>query len=109
MLILVDLSVDPAALALVDPDVFDAFAIAVEGDDDEQAPQRLADALERIGRRHDAGHVFVDVEALKGLAGERGHDATWLAQLDRMRDYARSKGWVDEAGGIRAHVERPSA
>jgi hypothetical protein len=50
-------------------------------------------------------HVFLDVDAVKGLAGERA-TGEWLVEFEKMIEFARSKGWVDEAGRVRAHVER---
>ena len=51
------------------------------------------------------GHVALDPGWLRA-AGPDG-DRTWSEGFDAMVGYARSKGWVDDAGAIRAHVERP--
>jgi hypothetical protein len=50
-------------------------------------------------------HVFVELETLRQLAGERADDPDWKSRFDEMLDYAASKGWVDENGAVRAHVE----
>jgi hypothetical protein len=50
-------------------------------------------------------HAFVGRDQLVALAGEHGRDPRWLESLDAMLGYAVSKGWVDDAGAARAHVE----
>lgn len=87
-----------AGVTLVDRDNFGAFAVEVVGEVD------LAGALGGIGET-DGEHVYLDVPAVKGLAGD-GATAEWVADFDKMIEFARSKGWVDEAGRVRAHVER---
>lgn len=49
-------------------------------------------------------HLWIDPTTLTTLAG-RAEDEGWKAQLARMIDYAASKGWLDEHGRMRAHVE----
>ena len=83
---------------LRDVDDFRAFMIVVRGEGD------LAPAIEGIGRVDD-GNAFPDIDAVKRLAGERGTDPAWLEQFDAMVEYARSKGWVDDAA-LQAHCER---
>ncbi|MCV7356647.1 hypothetical protein [Mycolicibacterium fluoranthenivorans] len=51
-----------------------------------------------------AAHSWVDPADLSELAG-RGGDAEWQQKLAAMIDFARSKGWTDESGRIRAHIE----
>jgi len=103
MIIEIDTGHHPARITLLEPDVFTAFSVQVAGP---QPAGGVESALDRIGRREGDDHVFVDVDALKALAGERAADAEWLAQLDGMLGYAQSKGWVDAEGGVRAHIER---
>jgi hypothetical protein len=81
--------------ALADPDDFQAFSV-------EAAPG--AD-LSTLGRADGETHVFIAPAALRGLPGARPDDAAWAASLDAMLAYAQSKGWTDEAGHVRAHVE----
>jgi len=50
-------------------------------------------------------HAFVARDTFVDLAGLRGSDPEWLARLDGMLSYAASKGWTDEHGAVRAHVE----
>ena len=53
----------------------------------------------------DDEHVAVAPEVLLALAGERALDPAWRAAFDRMVAYARSRGWVDDHGDVRLHVE----
>ncbi len=102
MIVAVDLSATPAAIALEAPDDFQGFHVAVRGGT--PGDPRLDEAVARFGRG-DGEHVFVDVAALRGLAGERAADPAWQASLEGMLGYARSKGWLDDEGAIQAHVE----
>jgi hypothetical protein len=96
------LHADGGAAELAEPDDFTAFAIVVDGAPD---PERLAVAAAPVGRAEGTTHVFVEPFALVTLAGERGHDAAWLASLRDMVAYADQHGWVDTRGAVRAHVE----
>ena len=89
-------------MTLVDAENFRAFEVVAEKDG-----QELAAALAGIGEVDAEGaHVFLDAEAVKGLAGKLA-TPEWVTQFEGMIEFARSKGWVDEAGRVRAHVERP--
>jgi hypothetical protein len=101
----VDLSAGPPAL--LEPDDLQSFKVVVPADavGDEA---RLTEVVGALGRPADAGHVFVDIEALLDLVPERRDEPEWRKGFDGMVAYARSKGWVDEAGtAIRGHVEPP--
>jgi hypothetical protein len=97
----VDLRTRPAAVRLAEPDDFRAFKIVARGPEAELEP-----AVEAFGRMTGDGYVFVDIAALRRLAGERGRDGAWLGSLDAMVEYARAHGWTDGAGAIRGHVQR---
>jgi len=101
----VEVTLSPAASspALRDVDNFRDFKVVVLGTGDRS---RLAGALEGIGRL-DGDDAFLDIAAVKELAGERARDPEWLASFDGMVEYARSKGWLDPGGtALRAHCER---
>ncbi|MEV5843541.1 hypothetical protein AB0M32_16420 [Streptomyces sp. NPDC051985] len=51
-----------------------------------------------------AAHAWVEPGVLAELAG-RAEDLAWRDKLEAMVSYARSKGWADERGRVRAHVE----
>ena len=100
MLILIDATKSPAQLKLADPDNFRGFAVQLQGDG-----AAAEDAFSTLGRG-DGDHVFVDVDALRDLAGERAEDLAWTDSLSQMVAYAGAHGWLDESGRIRAHIER---
>jgi hypothetical protein len=59
-----------------------------------------------VGRVHpDGTHVIVDPQALRALAGESA-TPEWEAGFEAMQAYAAGEGWVDDDGGILAHIER---
>jgi hypothetical protein len=65
-------------------------------------------AAEVAGRVDGADHVWLDVAALRAAGQAKAGDPGWAERFDSMIDYARSKGWLDEAGtAVRAHIERP--
>lgn len=60
--------------------------------------------LDGLGRVDD-DHVFLDPEMLRAMAGDRGNDPDWTTEFNGMVAYARAKGWTDESGAVRAHVD----
>ena len=90
---------------LAQPADFTAFKIVIAGARDRSRVQRalapVADLLD------DGEYAMVRIDALATLAGPLGEDADWRASLAGMVDYARSKGWVDDAEPVRvrAHLE----
>jgi hypothetical protein len=97
-----EIRIDATTATLAEPDDFKAFRVVVKGD---LAPDAYAAAVAPFGRIADADHVFVTVEGLKRLAGERAQDPQWNASLDGMLGYAASQGWLADDGAIRAHVD----
>jgi len=59
-------------------------------------------AFTAIGRR-DGDHAWVQTAWLK--ANGRPDDPAWLAGLEKMLAYAKTSGWFDESGAVRAHIE----
>lgn len=49
-------------------------------------------------------HVWLSPNAVADLAG-RSDDTSWNDRLADMVAYAREKGWVDNEGRVRAHVQ----
>ena len=100
MLILIDLSA--GGVTLRDPDEFTRFAVAVSGAGELERVVREA-GLGRV--RADGEHVVVDPAALRRLAGPAA-TAAWEEGLSGMTAYAARQGWVEDDGGIVAHIER---
>ena len=106
MYVNVDVSESPA-VALRDEDDFGSFKVVVRGM--AEGDSRLAEVLEPYGSIAADGHALLRIDAVKDLAAARGQDAEWLAQLDGMIGYARSRGWLAEDGSaIQAHCEYPA-
>jgi hypothetical protein len=88
--------IGPDDVVLDGADAFDRFEIvAAEGAD-----------LTRLGTvAEDGEHVYVAPDTVRALAGE-SVTPVWEERFAGMVGYAASKGWLDDAGRIRAHVER---
>lgn len=54
-----------------------------------------------------AEHVWLSPELLTATDG-RTSDPRWRESLDRMTAYAAPRGWTDEHGRLRAHIELAS-
>jgi len=52
----------------------------------------------------DGQHLFVEPDWLRRHAGDLAADAEWQRNFAGMVEFARSKGWLDKQGRIRAHV-----
>ena len=108
MIVAVDLASTPAAVALDEPDDCRRFHVAARGAavNDGADPDGLARTLTEHGLgRLDGDDVWVQVEAVRGLAAGRV-GASWESDFAAMLAFARDKGWLDASGkAIRAHVE----
>jgi hypothetical protein len=82
---------------LADVDNFKAFKVTTS-----LAPADIPSAIATAGRL-DGTHVWINAAWLK--AHGRPDDPAWLTGLDKMLDYAKGAGWVDEHGAVRAHIE----
>lgn len=83
MLIDVDLGSLPARMVLREPDALTSLAVRVDR----------------------PTHTVIDRAELVALAGPRGRDAAWLAELDAVLAAAERHGWTTPDGRVRAHVE----
>jgi hypothetical protein len=102
--VVADLTVTPAAVSLTEPDDLKSFKVLARAPSPE--PEGLAKALEGVGRLAEGGDAFIEVEAVRRLAGNRARDPEWSAGFEKMLAYAGSKGWMDPSGtAIQAHVE----
>ena len=106
--VVIDLTATPPGVALADPDDLGSFKVLAKAGQPDQ--QGLARALEGVGTMAPDGHAFIEVDAVRRLAGDRASDAAWNADFEKMLAYAGSKGWMDPAGtAIQAHVEWTTA
>lgn len=93
--------VSKAGARLDAPDDLKAFKLVVA---DGLQGEALADALGSAGRL-DGDHAWISPDWLRQASGRAG-DAAWTKGFDGMVAYAAKKGWVNEAGAIRGHIER---
>jgi hypothetical protein len=99
----IDLTGEPAAVELAEPEDCRRFHVAVRGGD----PAALGAALSArdVGRLLPSGEAMIDTAAVRRMAGGRVPEG-WDDEFAAMLEYAGSKGWLDDAGGaIQAHVE----
>jgi hypothetical protein len=90
--------VEGAEVRLDEPTDFKGFKVVVKGGD--------ASALESVGRLEDDDTAWIQIEAVRRLAGDAA-DQAWEEGYDAMLAYARTKGWLHDARReIQAHVER---
>lgn len=76
---------------------FEGFKVVVKGGD--------ASAVETVGRLEDPDTAWIQMEAVRRLAGDAA-DQQWENGYDAMLAYARTKGWLHDARReIQAHVE----
>ena len=89
---------------LSEPNEFTSFSVRVIGEASVGELARVV-AASGLGRTAPGGdHVVVEPGALRRLAAE-AVDATWEANFEKMCAYAQSMGWIEEDGGIVAHVQ----
>ncbi|MEI4271168.1 hypothetical protein TEK04_05495 [Klenkia sp. LSe6-5] len=66
----------------------------------------LARCLTGLGAPDGAGHVWLDIVALR-KAGGRSADPDWSARFDVMISFAQEQHWVGVDGtAVRAHLVR---
>ncbi len=87
---------------LGEPTAFTAFHVS----GNREAAVANRDRLRRSGIEltDDASHAWVEVDALRRLAGAAVDDG-WEASLAGMVQFAESKGWTDEQGRLQAHCD----
>jgi hypothetical protein len=102
MYIGIDTRQAPATAQLAEADDFGSFAVVVWGSRDSLID--VTAALADIGTVDaDGEHAFLDPEHVAALATST--EADWRERFAKMIDFARSKGWTDDQGRVRAHLE----
>jgi hypothetical protein len=96
------LYVEPASrrVELREPADCKRFHVEAPGADPGTVRAALAEA--QVGTVSEDGHAWIDPAAVRRLATGRVV-AGWEDDFAAMIAYAGSKGWLDEAGRIRAH------
>jgi hypothetical protein len=103
MFVRLDLYDDEPAPALCEPDDFLRLKVVLYGS---YHLDSAGDALAPVGTFVDADTALLNVEELRGLAGDRASDEAWSSGFAGMLAYARRQGWLDGAGTtVTAHCE----
>jgi len=100
-------------VALTGRDALDSLSVRVDAPASDAAQNRLTDALAGVGIGRVDGHgdVLLPTGVLRGLAAEAAAsegsylDAEWDEGFDEMLAVAAGRGWIDDDGAVRAHVE----
>jgi hypothetical protein len=91
-----------SSVTLDDPDTFTAFHVAAP----DLEHRAILAALGPDARDAGNDELWLSIDRLHAL-GARYGGPDWRPGCDRMLEYAKSKGWIDESGShVRAHVER---
>jgi hypothetical protein len=103
MIVVVDLTSEPAVVSLAEPEDCRRFHVEVRGDGEPGAARR---AIEQAGAgRMDADGAMIAAEWIRTQAAGRVPES-WAGDFDGMLAFARDKGWLDDrTGTIQAHVE----
>ncbi|HEU5302454.1 MAG TPA: hypothetical protein VFW06_09495 [Acidimicrobiia bacterium] len=105
MFVQVDLSAAPPVVTLEEAGDTARFHVLVSGGKD--AALVYGALVDAAAGRLEGDDAWIAVDAVRRMAVGRVSEG-WDADLEAMLGYARSKGWLDEAGhAIRAHVEWP--
>ena len=99
----VDLTTTPPTVSLEEPEDMKRFHVAVTGGKDwAMVFGALVDAA---AGRLEGEDAYITVDAVRRMAEGRVSDG-WDVELDKMIEYAKSRGWYDDSSHtIRAHVE----
>lgn len=92
------------AITLCEASVFNKLDVLI----DPQPPERVDQAIARIGARAGEQHVWLSPSVLRFLSGHAGEPA-WESSFQAMVDFATSKGWTNEHGQLRAHITVPES
>jgi hypothetical protein len=103
----VSVAVDPARprVSLEEADDCTRLYVDVRALDESAAGSALREA--GLGSPGEAGHLWLDIAALRERARATTAAADWDDRFDAMLAFARDKGWMDETGKlVAAHIVR---
>jgi 3-hydroxy-9,10-secoandrosta-1,3,5(10)-triene-9,17-dione monooxygenase reductase component len=89
---------------LREPEDFSAFQVECLVADGKEDWPGLEAALRGTAEVRD-DHAYFSPAGLEGLAGKTAEDEEWQSGFRKMIEYAETKGWLDDAGSIAAHVQ----
>ena len=90
-----------------DQENFRAFSMLIMAQPEDL--DRIAAIVEPAIKLDGQGNAWIEADAVTAWAN-RANDAAWRGSFDRMVDFARQHGWIqDEPLRIRAHVKTIAA
>lgn len=92
------------AVRLSDPADFRSLDVLV----DPQSEEMLERAIQSLGRRESADHIWVSPAVLRFMSG-LGGQPEWEVGFASMLAYAHKQGWVDSQGDVRVHLVQESS
>jgi len=99
----IDLEPYPPVVTLEEPDDTLQFHVSVIGGTEWGLV--FGALVDAAAGRLEGEEAFITVDAVRRMADERV-GPTWDDDFAAMLDYARTKGWLDDAGiAIKAHIE----
>jgi flavin reductase (DIM6/NTAB) family NADH-FMN oxidoreductase RutF len=87
------------AITMLEPAEFRKLDVLI----DPQPPEKLKQAISKVGRREDERHIRLAPAVLRFLSGHAG-EPKWEDKFVAMIAYAAKAGWVDAHGDLRAHI-----
>jgi hypothetical protein len=95
--------IEDGGIHMDDPSDFKAFKVVVKPGEDPAA-------VAAVGRLADPATAWIDVDAVRNLAGAAATIPGWEDGFAAMLAFARTKGWLDESGSaVQAHIEHEDA
>lgn len=92
---------------VVEPEDLKSFMLVVVGSRETELSGEVRGGLGEAGEfSHDGRHAFIDPVWIKKQVGGLAEDLQWSSGFEAMIAFATKKGWVDEKGRVRGHVER---
>jgi hypothetical protein len=105
MYLRIDVAPHPPVVTLEEPDDTKRFQVTVVGGTEWGLV--FGALVDAAAGRLEGDEAFITIDAVRRMARDRV-GPTWDDDFTAMLAYARTKGWLDEAGNaIRAHIEWP--
>ncbi len=101
----ISVTVSPAEVTLLDPNVFNSFDVVADPGDASEAA--IAAALGSVGSAAGDDHVWISIDEVQHLAGS-AVTPEWESNFENMLAYASSMEWTNDGQSmIKAHIVRP--
>jgi len=89
---------------VAEPEDLKSFVVLVAGSRETEPSDE--GGLGEVGDfSHDGNHAFIEPAWIRKQVGGLAEDSQWSSGFEAMIAFATQKGWIDEKGRIRGHVE----